>query len=399
MVKGTIILTIAALLVLTATSVSFGKYSGGTGEPNDPYRIGTPNDLNDIGNHVEDFNKCFILVNDINMAGFTYTTAVIAPDTNPGFSFEGTEFTGTFDGNDHAILNLSVGSAGAYICHLGLFGQIEEPGQVKNLGIEDVNITGGDHGFWFGGLCGYNDHSTVSSCYATGSVRAGQYSGVLGGLCGYNEHGTIRNCYAAGSVSGGNLSLDVGGLCGDNYGTISNCYSTGEVGGGDSSDYLGGLVGRNFGDTISDCYATGSVTGDEGSDFVGGLCGYSKYGSISNCYATGSVDGDANVGGLIGFHESGSYRKCFWDSDVNPDVNGLGNTTDPNVVSKTTAEMMQECTFTNVGWDFVEVWDIGERQTYPFLRTHPTGDIDHDDKVDWFDVAILAEYWLEDVEP
>ncbi|MHC4619949.1 MAG: hypothetical protein ACYTEQ_19555 [Planctomycetota bacterium] len=60
--------------------------------------------------------------------------------------------------------------------------------------------------------------------------------------------------------------------------------------------------------------------------------------------------------------------------------------------------MQTESTFTDAGWDFVEVWDIGENQTYPFLRVYPAGDIDHDEKVDWFDVAILAGHWLEGME-
>ena len=62
-----------AILLLAAGSVSLARYSGGTGEPNSPYRIATPNDLNDIGNHVEDYNKCFVMVNDINLAQYTGT--------------------------------------------------------------------------------------------------------------------------------------------------------------------------------------------------------------------------------------------------------------------------------------------------------------------------------------
>jgi len=31
------------------------KYGGGTGEPNDPYRIATAEDLNDIGRYEEDW--------------------------------------------------------------------------------------------------------------------------------------------------------------------------------------------------------------------------------------------------------------------------------------------------------------------------------------------------------
>jgi hypothetical protein len=79
---------------------------------------------------------------------------------------------------------------------------------------------------------------------------------------------------------------------------------------------------------------------------------------------------------------------------MNPDINGIGNTTDPNVIGKTTAEMQTESTFTDAGWNFVEVWNIGENQTYPLLRVRPTGDLNHDGRVDFFDVAILADDWL-----
>jgi hypothetical protein len=71
----------------------------------------------------------------------------------------------------------------------------------------------------------------------------------------------------------------------------------------------------------------------------------------------------------------GSYTKCFWDSDVNPDVNGIGNTTDPNVIGESTANMRIMSTFTDAGWDFVDevingandIWMICERQDYPRL--------------------------------
>lgn len=67
--KSEPILTLAVVVLLVGLSggVCAGTYSGGTGEPNSPYRIETAEDLNDIGNHVEDFNKCFVMVNDINL--------------------------------------------------------------------------------------------------------------------------------------------------------------------------------------------------------------------------------------------------------------------------------------------------------------------------------------------
>jgi hypothetical protein len=63
---------------------------------------------------------------------------------------------------------------------------------------------------------------------------------------------------------------------------------------------------------------------------------------------------------------------------------------------KTTAEMKTKSTFTDAGWDFIEIWGIGENQTYPYLRFGPGGDLNYDKKVNLIDVAILASHWLEE---
>jgi hypothetical protein len=171
------ILLLAAVF-LPAANISQAKYSGGTGEPNNPYRMATPNDLNDIGNHPNDWDESFVLVNDINMAGYTCTTALIAPDISSNIDFQGTPFTGIFDGNDCNIGNLSIDTGGGDSDWLGLFGQIGESGQVKNLGIEDCNISG--RSCWYlGGLAGENHSGEVSNCYATGSVSGKLFVGGL----------------------------------------------------------------------------------------------------------------------------------------------------------------------------------------------------------------------------
>ena len=440
------------IIFLMAASALADKYSGGTGEPNNPYRIETPNDLNDIGNHPEDFNDCFILVNDINMAGFTYTTALIAPDINDSSGgFQGTSFTGIFDGNYCSISNLTIDTAGADNDFLGLFGRIEVPGQVKNLGIEDVSITGGDNSYLVGGLCGENRGGSISNCYAAGSVSGSYYLGGLcgagfgsisnsyatgsvtgdddfGGLSGVNA-GTISNCYATGSVTGGDDSYCLGGLCGATFGSINNCYATGSVTGGNA---LGGLCGYNRNGTISNCYATGSVTGGDdslqlgglcggifsgtisncyaagsvsGSYYLGGLCGYNSRSTISNCYEAGSVSGDSNVGGLVGYDDSGSYTYSFWNIEISPDVNGIGNANDPNVIGKTTAEMQTESTFAGAGWDFVDetvngpndIWRMCiDGVDYPKLWWEfVTGDFVCPDGVNFIDYSHLAGHWQD----
>lgn len=396
---------ISVVLVLFVGDFAEAKYSGGTGEPNNPYRIATAADLNDIGNHPEDFNKCFLMVANINLADYTGTQFnIIAPDTDNGQPlFQGTPFTGTFDGNGHIVSNFTYTSTGTD--YIALFGYVASPGEIKNLGMVDVNVDAGT-GYYVGGLVGLNDFGIVSNCYATATVTGNKYVGGLvglnyydgtvsncyanstvsgvswvGGLVGINHFGTVSICYAAGNVSG---SGSVGGLVGyNNYGTVSKCYATSTVSG---VAYVGGLVGYRYYGTVSNCYASGSVSG--GYWYVGGLVGWNNS-TVSNCYATGSVSGSSIVGGLVGYDYFGTVTASFWDIDTSGQLTSAGGT------PKTTAEMKTKSTFTNAGWDFVEIWGIGENQAYPFLRTEPTGDSNHDKKVDLIDLAIFASHWLE----
>ena len=201
------------------------------------------------------------------------------------------------------------------------------------------------------------------------------------------NYGTIRNCHSTCSVSGEN---NVGGLTATNSGgTITNCYSTGNISGNGN---VGGLVGWNDdAGMIKNCYSVGGVSG---SVCVGGLVGCHDDGTIRNCYSTGSVLGSNYVGGLTGLVNNYTYVSAsFWDIETSDRKSSAGG------VGKTTAEMKTMSTFTEAGWDFIEIWGIGENQTYPYLLTGPAGDFNYDKKVDLFDLAILASHWLEATTP
>jgi hypothetical protein len=155
---------------------AYAKYSGGTGEPNDPYQIATAADLIALGEDPNDYDKHFLLTADIdldpNLPGRkVFDKAVIGSQWNP--------FSGAYDGNGHTISHLTI--VGAH--YLGLFGGLGSAGEVKNLGVVDVNITGsGDN---IGGLAGTSNHaSVVVQCYSTGSVSG---KGYIGGLAGENR--------------------------------------------------------------------------------------------------------------------------------------------------------------------------------------------------------------------
>lgn len=129
------------------------------------------------------------LTADINLTGKEWTP--IGDNDN--------RYTGTFDGGNYTITGLTVNQEGTN--YVGLIGFIGSDGTVKNVKLENVNITGS---YYVGGVVGYN----------SGSVTA---------------------CTSSGSVEG---SIDVGGVVGDNYGSVTACYW---------SDYAGNGIGSGNG--------------------------------------------------------------------------------------------------------------------------------------------------------
>ena len=383
-------------------------YSGGLGTEADPYKISTISDWRRLMNTSLHWNKYFIMMNDLDFKNSGIF--IIGSDSTP--------FTGVFNGNGHIIRNVDINNP--------LFGSVGPSGQIRNLGVEDVNITGS------GSLVGYNQGSitgcnvtgavtgkdqvgglvgsnggTISNCYITGAITGGDGSG---GLAGDNS-GTITDCCAVVTVIGGNYS--VGGLVGSNGGAIINCCAAGTVTG---VLYVGGLAGANSGGVIIACYATGIVTGE---DIVGGLVGYNYYGSVENCYAMGTSNGNENIGGLVGFDYYGNLTTCYaagavsgssyiggltGDNAYNTttacfwDVETTGQATSAAGTGKTTAEMKTLSTFTSAGWDFADIWGIGENQTYPFLRKYSLGDLNYDGIVNFVDFALFADGWFEGVQ-
>ncbi len=440
------------LLFLFTVTADAGTYSGGSGTPEDPYRISSIDDWHELIAAPSDWDQQFILLNDIDFGGadLTPVSADIDP-TNP-WSFQGIPFCGVFDGKSHvlrnAILNLPD------MDFVGLFGCLGGSGRIQNLGVENCVVTGNSA---VGGLCG-SSIGTIRNCYATGYVNGGDWE--VGGLCGENG-GAIIDCYATGEVHGANW--EVGGLCGGNYGgTISGCYAKGTV---DGLNYVGGLCGLSDG-MIVGCYAAGAIGGHESNagglcganagtisncyatgfanvysvDFVGGLCGQ-NFGSIRGCFATGIVSGLSYVGGLCG-ENAGTIRDCYATGDVNGSndsfyvgglcggnymgtilscyaagvVSSAGNFVDDlcgrnfqgviaGCFSGRTGEMKIQTTFLDANWDFVgelangtaDIWRMcADGIDYPRLAWQfaKEGDFDCPDGVALDDLLYLANRWL-----
>ena len=216
---------------------------------------------------------------------------VADPDTATNAGFPGLgdgtryrqtgHFTAIFEGNGHIINNLYSRNAESESAgrSLGLFKTVHSAAVIRNVGLTNVNIYGGDGGTnYVGALAGRNDGAIIAS-YASGNVHGGDsddgfFSDAVGGLVGYNS-GRIANSHARGSQHGGAGRDNVGGLVGSNQGAIVASYATGDPHGGDGDeDSVGGLVGYHSTGTITASYATGDPHGGDGDDDrVGGLVG------------------------------------------------------------------------------------------------------------------------------
>ena len=245
-------------------------------------------------------------------------------------------YTGTFDGGGHTITGLTVTGSDQYA---GLFGYIDKVGTVKNVVLEDVQITSDNSSGYAGGVAG-DSWGTIENCSVSGSVSGTTFAG---GVVGSQWGGSITGCNSSATVKG---VIFAGGIAGEtNSGaSLTGCYATGDVtveNDGTNNSHAGGVVGYNGGGTLTACYATGSVTGSgSGTIYVGGVTGSNNLGTLTACYhAKRNINGpNGTTGGVVGrnFKDSmiggGIITACYWGDNgqtqgIGEDQVGTGGTT------------------------------------------------------------------------
>lgn len=148
-------------------------------------------------------------------------------------------YTGTFDGNGHAINNLTT--------HLGMFNYIKNA-TIKNLNLKGVSSSNGNGDINLSGVVKFANNSTIIACSVSGNVNNSDAngSGRTGGVIGYTMNSNVVACYSTCSVvTAGRYAGGVVGHAGTSYTTyITGCYSSGSVTSSYSqSPYAGGVVG------------------------------------------------------------------------------------------------------------------------------------------------------------
>lgn len=231
------------LLVLLIVPFSWGKYGGGTGEPNNPYLISDANHLCEIGQEESDWNKHFEMTADIDFSNCSSQFSAIGYVRTRG---QQKPFTGVFDGNSHTISSFIYAPSNEFA--VALFGYVSgSDSKIKNIGLIAPNITGFSADLCTGALVGRLEDGNVSGCWVKGQYLTGKDR--VGGLIGFCEGGIISNSYSNIEVSGDD---SVGGLIGQNEsGTIINCYSSGYISG---ISEIGGLTGSDTAGDYTSCF-------------------------------------------------------------------------------------------------------------------------------------------------
>ena len=259
-------------------SLAAAKDLGYTIESNGSYTVTSADGLMNVAKLVNggktDIN--ITLDTDIDLTGKNWTPI--------GTSFSN-KYTGTFDGGGHTIKGLTVTTNDQFV---GLFGSIGYAGTVKNVMMEDVQITSNRSSGFAGGVAGYSD-GTIENCSVSGSVSGTVY---VGGVVGAQWNGSITGCSSSATVKG---TVYVGGVTGqtNSSATLTACYATGNVIieiHPTNNISGGGLVGFNGGNGVRACYATGNVT------------------------STGSSTGKVHIGGFLGNNYT-TVTACYWKNN------------------------------------------------------------------------------------
>jgi hypothetical protein len=315
--------------------------------------------LNDVGQDMSNI-----------ISTITLTQNIYCDDVDFVPMFQGSDFSGEFDGQGHTISHLTIDSS---TNNSGLISSITDGANVHDVTIESGQVIAGDGVNYVGALVGYMSGGSISAAGSQIPLTCSDTSVSCGGLIGYveatDEDIFIADSYAIGGVRGGinniggfvgtvrsinNNKVDfrrdfsagllvsnvaqnaVGGFAGstflaattDTNASIINSYSRVDVVAPNASQ-VGGLIGIatinassflvDVEQVVHNSFSAGSM---QGHNAVGGIVGYVEEGdygyfALQNSFATGNMTGDLAVGGLIGLNgETGAqlqFENNYWD--------------------------------------------------------------------------------------
>lgn len=270
-------------------------------------------------------NQTVMLMNDIDLK---------CDEDNlwDGIGTEENKFSGTFDGNNCTVYNVSIvgNNSGIY----GFFNHILNS-TIKNLTVEgETKSTISDLKISIGGIvsCAYEE-CTIDNCCNKINIEKEQDIWSVGGIVAdtwVGSYVTIKNCRNESKISGGNNAAGIVGIARGKT-VLENCYNSGTIE-NFKGENVGGLIARGEEKNtesiiIKNCYNKGMI---RGRLFCGGAIGalpdghilidnFYNIGDIIQ-YGTSNVDGYAYPGGCIGkafMKSTGTVINCYNMAKIN----------------------------------------------------------------------------------
>lgn len=276
------VFSLLLLFVLLSTMVLPGLASEGA---DDVIYIHTPQELQAMKDNPSGH---YVLAEDLDMTGIPW---------------EPVDFSGVFDGDGHALLNLELTQVGdswaevldgnrkAYQSRFaGLFGKLENA-EVKNLKLYNVrSVLSCDDPIFIGGVAGYSYESKITDCTVTGVLELRAHNQIfgVGGVVGYGS-GEVSSC-----------DIQVTLICVDTDRETKD------------EQFLGGVYSNGFMDVMHNKIEIHGCVSEHGYAHNGGIVGLymqkplgmGKVGQMS--YNT--VDGE------ITFFENNRDRRAYCDA-------------------------------------------------------------------------------------
>ena len=247
------------------------------------------------------------LTADIDCSGITSWTPIgngsISSWSHVNLTTTGKSFSGTFDGQNHAIknLNMSFSSSGSYGVY-GFFGIVDDGATVKNLTFAStcsMNISA-SYGASFGMLAGLVKGATIKNIQNYAPITGGGTNSLGNNAAGRTMVGGI-----VGEVHPSNVAAALSNLHNyANIGTAETPFSRGNnSGNGGNGFHVGGIAGfsTNLNNTtpvtFTDCINEGDIYTNAGR----------SSGIVAACNRYTKLAGCINHGDMVSF-TSGTFR-------------------------------------------------------------------------------------------
>ena len=239
------------------------------------YQIANAQDLEEFSNMVASGNGGIsgALTADIDLSGLTHQP--IGTVSSP--------FSGTFDGQQHFVRNMTLDMPEAE--YVGLFGVLNDGAYIKNVIVDwscfvsgkrfVAGIAGGTNG---GGVVTFENCGNEASIGAAEENAAGICGVSMSSACGIR----LLNCFNTGGISGNRECAALCGWVGNTGSVITNCYNAGFVIGMDGTNSLwrnGNGKGTNNFDTYG---YQGTLISEDEYDLSCGAVAYQMNGNQSD---------------------------------------------------------------------------------------------------------------------